>query len=111
MASLWELTWCLLTQEVMQHRASHQGAVLRKVGHVGKPLGSHMVCSRSRTGANLGASGQQSCVYANNPTNRRLGRVGEPWETDIEHIYSDSVHNRRLGRVGKKKIDKESKRN
>ena len=80
----------------------------RKLGRVGKPLGSHVTVagSKSRSGVDSEASGQPSGVYANNPLNRRLGRVGKPWETDTEHIYGDSEHNRRLGRVGKERKDR-----
>lgn len=97
----------------------------RKLGRVGKPLGSHVVHNSS-----------QSKTYADNPANRKLGRAGEPKGSHVVHkdgsvtvlptashmppgftagiptgshmphndettTYVDNPLNRRLGRVGK----------
>ena len=58
----------------------------------------------SRSSASHSVSAKsESIIYADNPYNRRLGRVGEPLRTmpaDGKR-YVDNAHNKRLGRVGK----------
>ena len=93
----------------------------RKLGRVGKPVGTHVV---SRSGEvtitkSAGESGQR--CYVDNPYNRKLGRVGMPLGSCVvstsgacaaptsgsacrsggQRCYVDNAYNRMLGRVGK----------
>ena len=82
---------------------------------VGKPIGSHAVSwDGCVTVTGVSASGVVFSlkVYANNPLNRHLGRVGLPLGTCVLHkdgsvtrssyirTYVDNAQNRKLGRVG-----------
>ena len=103
----------------------------RRLGRVGKPLGTHVVHSNgdvtrtdvrsiptepvcapvcairgqvARAVASPAARTPVQRCYVDNAYNRKLGRVGKPLETQCsprERTYVDNAYNRRLGRVGK----------
>ena len=98
-------------------------AANRRLGRVGKPLGSHVVSSSRSYGSSYGSSAgstSQRC-YVDNSYNRQLGRVGKPLGTHVvsrsgevsisaeprssestsQRCYVDNAYNRQLGRVGK----------
>ena len=97
----------------------------RRVGRVGKPLGTHVIhsstTSAGSTRSTLQSGSCASSCYVDNAYNRRVGRVGKPLGTHVIHsssgadsshtraavssgsqrCYVDNAYNRKLGRVGK----------
>ena len=114
------------TSGSVKRMAYVDNAYNRRLGRVGKPLGSHPVSKQSAPSSSSATSssvnGTGSKTYVDNAYNRKLGRVGKPLGSHPvskqsapcsssttsscvngtgSKTYVDNAYNRSLGRVGK----------